>query len=143
MEEVDYQNADMMYNTATSYDQGALGLAMGGFLASFGIFYFAILIYALIISWVVFTKAGQAGWKALIPFYNIYVFLQIVNRPGWWLLLCFIPFVNLIIAIVITLDLGKAFGKNGTWSIILLFFFQLIGMSILAFSKVKYTKPKH
>lgn len=37
--------------------------------------------------WKLFEKAGQAGWKALIPFYNLFILLKIVGRPGWWLLL--------------------------------------------------------
>lgn len=147
MEEINYQEYQEVYDQAAAgYDPAsvdALGVVTGGVLASFGLFHFALLIFSIIISWIVFTKAGQAGWKVLIPFYNIYVFLQIVNRPGWWLLLFFIPFVNIIIAVVVALDLGKAFGKSAVWSIILLFFFQIIGLSILAFSKVKYTKPKH
>ncbi|MFO0261358.1 MAG: DUF5684 domain-containing protein, partial [Planctomycetota bacterium] len=46
-------------------------------------------LFALIIAslWIIFTKAGQPGWASLIPFYNLYVMLQIVGKPAWWLLL--------------------------------------------------------
>lgn len=137
----------MVYDqAATGYDPAAvdgLSVLAGGAIASLGFFHFAFAIYSIIISWIVFTKAGQAGWKILIPFYNIYIFLKIVNRPGWWLLLFLIPFINIIFAIVVAIDLGKAFGKDTVWSIFLLFFLHVVGLSILAFSKVKYTKPKH
>ena len=62
--------------------------------------------------WKVFTKAGQPGWAILIPFYNTYVLLKIVGRPGWWLVLMFIPLVNIVIAIIVAIDLAKSFGKS-------------------------------
>ncbi len=37
-----------------------------------------------------FTKAGQEGWKAIIPFYNLYICFQISGRESyfWIWLLC-------------------------------------------------------
>ena len=51
--------------------------------------------------WKVFTKAGQPGWGILIPFLNIYFMCKIAGRPGWWLILMLIPFVNIIILIIL------------------------------------------
>ena len=68
-----------------------------------------ILIAAL---WRIFTKAGQPGWAAIVPIYNYYVMLKVVGRPGWWLLLLLVPFVNIIVWAVVQLDLAKAFGKG-------------------------------
>lgn len=48
----------------------------------------------IIAMWRIFTKAGQPGWAAIIPFYNIYVLMKVVGRPGWWLILFLIPLVN-------------------------------------------------
>lgn len=107
------------------------------------LFWILFSLYMLLVYWRIFTKAGQAGWKALIPIYNAYILLKIVNRSGWWILLYLIPFINIIIAIVVLIDLGKAFGKKTLWSILLLVLLPFIGMSILAFSGSKYKKPKH
>lgn len=105
-------------------------------------FYLLITVYFIIAGWKIFEKAGEAGWKVLIPFYNTYTMLRIARKPGWWLLLFFIPVVNIIIAFIVALALGKAFGKDAVWSIFLLFFLPFIGVSILAFSKnAKYKKP--
>lgn len=102
--------------------------------------YLLITIYFLIAGWKIFEKAKQPGWKAIIPIYNTYTLLKILGKPGWWLLLLFIPLINFIIMIIISLDLGKAFGKSTMWSVFLLIIFPFIGVSILAFSKAKYKK---
>ncbi len=46
--------------------------------------------------WRIYKKAGQPGWAAVIPFYNIVIWLRIISKPGWWLILLFIPVVNII-----------------------------------------------
>jgi signal peptidase I len=33
-----------------------------------------------------------------------------VDRPWWWLLLLFIPLVKLVFAVILCIDLAKAFG---------------------------------
>ena len=44
-----------------------------------------VVVYAIAVIpyWVIFTKAGQPGWPALIPIYSTYIELKIVGRPGW------------------------------------------------------------
>ena len=74
--------------------------------------YFGLIIFLIASVWKVYTKAGQPGWACIIPFYNIYVLLKIVGRPGWWLVLMLIPLVNLVIAILVAIDLAKVFGKG-------------------------------
>ncbi|MGZ3819486.1 MAG: signal peptidase I [Mucilaginibacter sp.] len=61
--------------------------------------------------WKLFEKAGQKGWKAAIPVYNFYVMLKLSGRPGWWFLLLLIPGLNILIALGITIDFVKSFGK--------------------------------
>jgi hypothetical protein len=51
----------------------------------------------------------------------------------------FIPFVNIIIAIIVFNDLAKSFGKGIGFTIGLLFL-SFIFLPILAFGKSKYTK---
>lgn len=87
-------------------------------------------------------QAGQPGWAAIIPIYNIYVLLKVVGRPGWWLLLFFIPFVNLVIAIIVNIDLAKSFGKSVfVWGILLLTIFSAIGYILLGFDSSTYRGP--
>ena len=41
--------------------------------------------------WKTFEKAGQPGWAAIIPIYNLYIMLKIAGKSGWWLLALLIP----------------------------------------------------
>jgi hypothetical protein len=109
-----------------------------------GVSLFCGLIFAILViasMWRIFTKAGQPGWAAIIPIYNIYVLLQIVGRPGWWLILYFIPFVNIIVALIVSIDLAKSFGKSAAWGVILLFVFNIIGYLLLGFGDASYNGP--
>src|SRR5215813_7302770 len=87
------------------------------------IFLYVLVAYVIwvIPLWVVFTKAGQPGWAALIPIYNYYIVLKLVGRPGWWLILYFIPIVNIVILIVVLLDVSKSFGHGVGFMLGLLF----------------------
>jgi hypothetical protein len=100
----------------------------------------AIVILVIAGIWKTFTKAGQPGWAAIIPIFNVYVLLKVANRPWWWLLLMLIPLVNLVIAIIVTLDVAKAFSK-GTGFGIGLVFLGFIFYPILGFGDATYTKP--
>ncbi len=107
------------------------------------IFSFFIIIFAIFVIaayWKIFTKAGKPGWAAIIPFYNIYILLHVVKRPGWWLILYFVPIVNIIISIIVAIDLAKVFKKDAIFGVFLNFFFHPIGQLILGYGKAKYTK---
>ena len=121
-----------------SADDGAAGL-LGGASGFIGLVFAVLIIVGV---WKVFTKAGKPGWASIIPLYNIYVLLEIVGRPGWWLLLFFIPFVNIIIAIIVNIDLAKSFGKSVlVWGVLLLTIFSAIGYILLGFDSSRYQGP--
>ena len=96
-----------------------------------GLVWVAITILVWVSFWKIFVKAGKPGWAGIIPIYNLVVFLQIVNRPIWWIDLMFIPVVNIVNWIVLTNDLAKAFGKGVGWTLGLIFipfvFFPILG----------------
>lgn len=96
---------------------------------------FIVLMIAAI--WKVFSKAGQPGWAAIIPIYNIYVMCKVAGRPGWWLLLMLIPFVNIIVAIILTVDISKAFGKGVGFAIGMILL-PFIFWPILGFGSAQY-----
>lgn len=99
-----------------------------------------ILAFYLYCGWKLFVKAGQPGWAVLIPIYNIYVLLKIVGKPGWWLLLYLIPFVNFVIGIIVIHNLSLRFGK-GVGTTLGLLFLGFIFMPWLALGSAKYTAP--
>ncbi len=127
------------------------GAAAGITAGIFGVLFFIIILPILVVviasMWRLFTKAGKPGWASIVPIYNIYILLQIIGRPTWWLLLfllCVIPFVGSVVAIVlgivIALDTAKSFGEEIGMGL-LLFFLPIIGYPILAFGKSKYVGP--
>src|SRR6266508_541328 len=65
-----------------------------------------IALLLIVAMWKVFTKAGQPGWASIIPIYNLYIWCKIVGRPGWWIILMFFPFVNIIVGIIFCPILG-------------------------------------
>jgi hypothetical protein len=113
------------------------GLFSGGFLMP-GLVILAILIVGC---WKVYEKAGQPGWAILIPFYNVYILLKIADRPGWWLLLYLVPFVNILIAIVVAIDIARAFGQSALFGFVLIFLFGGIGYLVLGFGDYRYVGP--
>lgn len=100
-----------------------------------GLLLFILLIIASV--WKVFTKAGQAGWKSLIPFYNLFVLLQIAGCPSWWLLMFFIPVVNIYFLVVMHIRLAEKFGKSPLFGFALCFL-GFIFFPILAFGPASY-----
>ena len=87
--------------------------------------------------WKTFTKAGKPGWAALVPIYNVVVLLQIAERPVWWLLLFFVPFVNFVVMIVVAVDVAKRFGKGVGFGLGLALF-GFICFPVLGFGNARY-----
>jgi hypothetical protein len=116
---------------------GAMALFGGVFL----LFWLAIIVVIIVGMWKVFEKAGQPGWAAIVPIYNIYVLTQIAGRPAWWIVLFLIPLVNFVAALIISIDVAKAFGQSAVFGIVLLFLFGVIGYLMLGFGNYRYTKP--
>ena len=101
------------------------------------ILYAVIIILMAVSMWVVFTKAGQPGWAVLVPVYNLIIFMRIIEKPWWWILLWLIPYAQLIWIIWGWNLLAKKFGKSEGFTVgILLLSFVFLPM--LAFGNAKY-----
>jgi len=59
-----------------------------------------------------YQKAGRKSWEALVPVYNAIVLMQIIRRPKWWVILLFVPIVNLMMFPVIWVETLRSFGRN-------------------------------
>lgn len=116
------------------------GTAAAGGFGIFSLIYLAVVIFMLVAMWKVFTKANQPGWAILIPIYNLYVWLKIAGKPGWWVILMFIPLANLIFGIIAVVGLANNFGK-GAGFVLGLIFLPFIFYPILAFSDAQYSAP--
>lgn len=89
------------------------------FLSVIPIFGFVFLVLILILAslWKVFTKAGKPGWGCIVPVYNVILLLEIAGKPIWWVILLFIPLVSIVIAILVSIEVGKAFGKSSAFGL--------------------------
>ncbi len=70
-------------------------------------------------TWRLYKKAGRKAWEAAIPVYNAVILMKIINRPWWWVLLLFIPIVNLIMFPVIWVETVRSFGRTSTTDTVL------------------------
>jgi hypothetical protein len=86
----------------------------------------------------VFTKAGLKGWAALIPIVNIYVLVKIAGFHGAVTILHFIPIANFIVGIIVAVRCGRAFGRGGASSILLLWFLSPLGYFIIGYGRSKF-----
>ena len=86
--------------------------------------YLAIVVVIIAGVWKVFVKAGQPGWAAIIPIYNLIVLLQVAGKPLWWFFLFLIPIVNLDMLILVSIAVAEKFGKGAGFG---------VGLALLGF----------
>ncbi len=119
-------------------DSGAVGgLIAGLFGLVFAVVALALAVVMIASMWKIFDKAGKPGWAAIIPIYNIIVLLEIIEKPIWWIVLFFLPFVNIVAAVLIDIELAKKFGKDALFGIGLLLL-PIVFFPILAFGSARY-----
>lgn len=143
----------------------ATGGILGGLFTVYALFLLVYYVLLVIAEWKIFTKAGEAGWKSLIPIYNLYVLYKIIGLSFWtWFVLpifaagfisgilsavnsslktvadCITYAVTLIVTIKSVIALGNAFGK-GTGFKVGLFFLPNIFTLILGFGSAEYVGP--
>lgn len=128
---------------------------------------FLIIWYILLAvgGWKMFEKAGEAGWKALIPIYNYYVLFRIcwTTRMFWvWILVSFaagllgamssntmmvsfsnaLSFVSAIMLCVLYYNLSAAYG-HGIGYFIGLVFLTNVFILILGFGSSRYVGSRY
>ena len=83
------------------------------------IFFLVVQVVHFAGTWNLYKTAGRKPWEAAVPVYNAIVLMQIINRPRWWVILLFIPIVNLIMFPVLWVQTLQVFGKRSTTDMIL------------------------
>jgi Family of unknown function (DUF5684) len=104
------------------------------------IVYAALFVVLVIAGWKIFVKAGEEGWKAIIPIWNTLIVLKIVGREWWWIILLIIPLVGFVIWIIVALDVAKSYGR-GTGFGIGIALLPFIFFPILGFGTDQYKGP--
>mgnify|MGYP000633952082 CR=1 FL=1 len=121
----------MSLDIATVVLQSDGGIGESIITVLFLVFILLFILIPLAGTWKTFTKADKPGWAAIIPFYNFYVMLEIGDNEWWWLLVLFVPIVNLYAAYKAHAGVARAFGQGIGFAIGLWFlpfiFFPLLG----------------
>lgn len=122
---------------------------LASLISTYSLIILAFYVLIIVAQWKIFTKAGQEGWKALIPIYNVVVLYKIIGLSPWLLLLYLlsvVPVVGWIISvalsIVSTVKLAKAFNQSTAFIFGLLFLSPIFQM-ILGFGKAEYVGPEN
>lgn len=127
----------LMLAQTETYEPGAAEAAVG---LVGGLLYLVLIVVLIAAMWKIFVKAGKPGWAAIVPIYNIIVLLEIVGRPVWWIVMLLIPFVNLVFAFILAIDLAKSFGKGIGFALGLIFVSPVF-YPILGFGSAQYQGP--
>ena len=130
---------------------------------SFWFFFIIFYIFVIIGYFKIYKKANEKGWKALIPFYNIYILYKIFWKIKYFMFLLIIYFICIFITgfiysqelfellmfiltlitlyhrIILSIRISRSFKKNIFWSLGIIFLPYLFVL-ILGFNKAKYIK---
>lgn len=158
------------YSYNYGYSNGAAG-ALAGMGAGATVISLALAVFGIVCMWKVFEKAGEPGWKCLIPIYNAYIFLKIAWEAKYFIYIILGIFAAILItalavsnnsgtmagigtfllvilyaaifvmSIIAMVKLSKRFGKSGAFAIGLILL-NVIFMAILAFGDCDYDRSR-
>ncbi len=121
-------------------DDAAANAAAAGVGIGVMIFYLIFIVVMAVAGWKIFEKAGKPGWAALVPIYNMVVFLEIVGKPIWWIILMMIPLVGVVIGFLLSISLAERFGKGAGYGVGIALL-GIVFLPMLAFSDAQYDPP--
>ena len=119
---------------------GAAGLGVGAYACGclcWLVLLVGFAVIPMVSMWMIFTKAGKPGWAAIVPFYNIFVLTEIVEKPILWFILFIIPCIYPVMWVLYNIELAKKFGKDTMYGIGLAFLAPIF-YPMLAFSDAQY-----
>ena len=141
---------DSLFSSSTASSASLSDVAAAGLLAFLGTYLVIIIVIAvlqIIAWWKIFTKAGEKGWKSIIPFYNIFILYRISGMSPYLVfvyLLLFIPIVNIFAAVAIgiislyqTINLAKGFDKSTGFTVAMIVV-PFIAELMLGFGQSQY-----
>lgn len=102
-------------NTPTlTTDEAMFGGALLGTILTLAIIFYILVVIA---DWKIFTKAGEKGWKSLIPFYNLFIFFRLFWKTNvFWIWMGLTVLVAVLSAWFTSIDVGRIYmqGMNNS-----------------------------
>lgn len=110
---------------STAYGSGAFAVFMA--------LYFGFILLIIVGSYLLmalslssfFKKVGVESWIAWVPIYNNWKWLEVGGQSGWLALIALIPYGGIVTSIFLYIGMyrtGKAFGKDGAFLVLGIFF---------------------
>ena len=115
---------------------GMIAALVGGAFSLVGLLVAVIVIAGL---WKVFEKAGEPGWAALIPIYNLIVLVKISGKEMWWVVLLLLPCINFVALVLIGIEVARKFGKDTLYGVGLALL-PFIFFPMLGFGSAQYNR---
>jgi hypothetical protein len=128
------------YNGNLSPEVAGTGMAIfAGIMLVWLLFVAAIYIYMAICLMKIAKKTGTAnGWFAWIPILNLILMIQCSKKPMWWIIMFFIPFVNIVFSVLVWMGIAEAVKKPSWWGIMAIVpIMNIVMPGYLAFSKME------
>ena len=96
----------------------------------------------MLIGWKTFEKAGVAGWKSLIPIYNLFIAAKIVFGKAWYGILFFAPIVGIIFYLMYNIKKAEVYSQSAALGVLGICFPPPALSAIVAFtSSAIYAGP--
>jgi signal peptidase I len=102
-----------------------------------------IILFPMLNYWI-FDEAGVGGYKALIPFYNYFIWLKVIGKPWWWLLILLVPFINFFMIMLMLVQNALSYSKHNLGEQALAVLVPFAYLPYLGLSKKEhYVKPEN
>jgi hypothetical protein len=100
---------------------GAQVAAFGAVFLVMIVIFLAIYVYfALALQTIAKKTNTENPWLAWIPIANLILMVNIAKKPMWWVLMCFIPLVNIVFSVMLFMAIAEARGKPSWWGILMI-----------------------
>ena len=109
---------------------GFAGAAMAGVFGLFMLLFIAAFyVYGGLAFQTIAKKTNTPdAWWAWVPILNLLLLAKIAKKEVWWGLLCLIPFVGIIFAIILLMGVAEARNKPNWWGILIIV--PLVGLIV-------------
>ena len=107
----------------------------------YDLFLILYLVGCLLGLWFVFKKAGVAPWKALVPVYNIVVWIKVCGKSWKWYIYFLIPAINIFVFLLMVVETAKVFHRYGFWEQTFAVLFPWIYLPVVGFNSFEYHDP--
>ena len=76
------------------------------------VFFIGLQLIHFLATYKLYVKAGYKAWQAVVPVYNAVILMKIIRRSPYWVILLFVPIINLIMFPVVWVELLRNFGRT-------------------------------